>query len=242
MLLKCLSIQQPFANWVMWGRKPVENRGRTWLKDRDWQREGPVLLGIHASRRLTSLNEIPVLGWWKDPAEWPVGVVLGVVDVRTICCPDDLPADVQGDPHVIDDAENWCWVLDNPRALKEFVPAPGQAWLFNVNVPDKLLPAGVVPNVTAPPLEPARRPAAPPKVEGPSRMTHRDLNDSQKALLSELYAEANCKSSDNLPYTEAFERLYSQFLIGAGVSLHRHFVWKALCNVRKAGKLDRKVR
>lgn len=72
-------------------------------------------------------------------------------------------------------------------------------------------------------------------------LTHLDLHDTQLEVLSELYAEANC-TLDDLPYTEAFERLYSQFLARAGVSLDRHYVWKALCNARKAGKLVRKKR
>jgi hypothetical protein len=48
MRLKCLSIQQPWADLIMSGRKQVENRSWAWLKDRDWRREGSVLLGIHA--------------------------------------------------------------------------------------------------------------------------------------------------------------------------------------------------
>jgi hypothetical protein len=71
--------------------------------------------------------------------------------------------------------------------------------------------------------------------------THLDLSDSQIDVLSELYAEAPC-TLDDLPYSEEFERLYSQFLTRAGLSLDRHYVWKALCNARKAGKLVRKVR
>ena len=72
-------------------------------------------------------------------------------------------------------------------------------------------------------------------------MTHLDLNDSQIDVLSELYAEANC-TLDDLPYTEEFERLYSEFLTRAGVSLDRHDVQKTLCNARKASKLVRKER
>ncbi len=60
-------------------------------------------------------------------------------------------------------------------------------------------------------------------------------------MLSELYAQANCTLND-LPYTEEFERLYSQFLMRASVSLERHYVWRALCNARKASKLVRKER
>jgi hypothetical protein len=73
-------------------------------------------------------------------------------------------------------------------------------------------------------------------------MTHLDLNESQIDVLSELYAEAACKSSDDLPYTPEFEQLYSQFLARTGISLDRHYVWKALCNARKASKLVRKER
>lgn len=72
-------------------------------------------------------------------------------------------------------------------------------------------------------------------------MTHLDLNDAQLDVLAELYAETDC-TLDDLPYTDAFERLYLQFLTRAGVSLERHYVWKALCNARKSSKLVRKER
>lgn len=71
--------------------------------------------------------------------------------------------------------------------------------------------------------------------------THLDLSSSQIDILAELYAE--CEATlDDLPYTDEFERLYSQFLARAGVSLDRHGVWRALSNARKAGKLVRKER
>jgi hypothetical protein len=53
------------------------------------------------------------------------------------------------------------------------------------------------------------------------------------------YAETTC-SLDDLPYTEEFEQLYSQFLSRTGLIIERHYIWKALCNCRKAGKLVRK--
>jgi hypothetical protein len=72
-------------------------------------------------------------------------------------------------------------------------------------------------------------------------MTHLDLDDSQIDVLSQLYAEGD-GTLDDLPYTDGFERLYSQFLTRAGVSLDSHYVWKALCNARKASKVLRKQR
>ena len=71
--------------------------------------------------------------------------------------------------------------------------------------------------------------------------THLDLSDSQIDILAELYAECDT-TLDDLPYTDAFERLYLQFLTRAGVSLDRHGVWRALSNARKASKLVRKER
>jgi hypothetical protein len=77
--------------------------------------------------------------------------------------------------------------------------------------------------------------------EGLQMTTHRDLTEAQVDILVELYADADC-TLDDLPYTDAFEQLCSQFWSRAGVSLDRHYVWKALCNARKASKLMRKER
>lgn len=95
---------------------------------------------------------------------------------------------------------------------------------------------GVTETQTPPPCDRSRS-----AMEDTPMATHLDLNESQIDLLSELYAEADC-TLDDLPYTDEFERLYAQFLARSGVSLDRHYVWKALCNARKARKLVRKER
>jgi hypothetical protein len=148
MLLRCLSVRQPYAELIMSGAKRVENRSRTYLKDRDWHREGPLLLGIHASRQRAPLTEEEldeIMPRRRDGAAMRGGVVLGVVDVLSICRPADLPAELRRHRHVNHDADNWCWVLGNPRRLTKPVEASGQAWLFNVRVPNGRLPAGVRP-------------------------------------------------------------------------------------------------
>jgi hypothetical protein len=71
--------------------------------------------------------------------------------------------------------------------------------------------------------------------------THLDLSDQHGEILAELYSDCNA-TLDDLPYTDAFEQLYSQFLLRAGVTLDRHGLWRALSNARKAGKLARKAR
>jgi hypothetical protein len=149
MLLKCLSIQQPFVELIMDGRKRVENRSWTWMKDRNWAKDGPVVLGIHASTRMAVFND-EVLdelfpGWDEgDGVTVPVGCVVGVVDLVCICRPRELPADLRDHDFVNDDPDSWSWVLSNPRRLTETFAATGNARLFNVEVPDELLPTSVI--------------------------------------------------------------------------------------------------
>ena len=58
MKIPCLSVLQPLADDIMTGLKNVENRGWTWLKDRDWAKEGPILIGIQSSTNKGMWNSI----------------------------------------------------------------------------------------------------------------------------------------------------------------------------------------
>src|SRR5262245_29872116 len=96
MKLPCPSIQQPFAEDVYNGRKPVENRGWTWMQDRDWAKEGPVRLGIHASSNRSRWDELTEeerdeICSESNLDEPPFGSVVGVADLLEICRAHDLP-------------------------------------------------------------------------------------------------------------------------------------------------------
>ena len=71
--------------------------------------------------------------------------------------------------------------------------------------------------------------------------SHQGLNDFQRELLAEIYAECDT-TLDALPYTDAFGNLYIEFLRRANVAMDRHSVWRALSNSRKASTLIRKDR
>jgi hypothetical protein len=147
MLLKCLSIQQPFTELIMLGRKRVENRGWTWMKERNWRDEGSVLLGIHASRKMACVAAEDLDEWfpgWNDGdgIQLPFGSVVGVVELLSICRPADLPVALRGHEFVNRHSDNWCWVLTNPQRLVKPFPATGNARLFNVKIPDHRLPRG----------------------------------------------------------------------------------------------------
>jgi hypothetical protein len=143
-----LSIQQPFTELILQGRKQVENRSWTWMKDRNWAREGPILLGLHASTKMAYVPHEKLDEWFPgwdegEPIEVPLGCVIGVVDLICICRPSDLPPALSGHEFVNQRPDNWCWVFSNPRRLDEPFPATGNARLFNVEIPDERLPASV---------------------------------------------------------------------------------------------------
>jgi len=79
MLLKCLSIQQPWADLIISGKKRVENRTWRWMARRNWQQDGSVPLAIHASgglgtwRGLSEKERDQYLPEWRangGPGQW----------------------------------------------------------------------------------------------------------------------------------------------------------------------------
>lgn len=72
-------------------------------------------------------------------------------------------------------------------------------------------------------------------------MTHLDLGDEQLSVLADCYADSFL-APDRLPYTKQYEVLCERFRERTGLQINRHYVWRALCNLRKANKLARKGR
>ena len=146
MRLKCISIQQPWADLILDGSKRVENRSRTWKAAQNHLKSGAkVQLGIHASSSLSVWNELEkeeryrLAPKWSEDDSSASGAVVGLVDLIDICRPKQLTARLQTHKFT-DDKYEWCWVLANPRRLLEPFQARGNAWLFNVDVPQRLLP------------------------------------------------------------------------------------------------------
>jgi hypothetical protein len=72
-------------------------------------------------------------------------------------------------------------------------------------------------------------------------MVQTSLEPWQEDILTELYCES-AMTVDELPYTDEFERLYTQFVGRTNLTWNRNRVWRALSNCRKASKLVRKTR
>lgn len=72
-------------------------------------------------------------------------------------------------------------------------------------------------------------------------MPRLNLSNSQKNIVADLYARTRF-TVDDLPYTDEFERLHSEFESWSGRSISKHDFWRALSNARKANRLVRKER
>ncbi len=117
MLLKCLSIRQPYCAAILTGQKTEEFRSKRTLYR--------GLLAIHAPLTLA-------VGGFSDFPNFRAdkvvtGAVLGLVELV------DCQEEVYGD--------SFAWILARPRWLKRPLSLKGKLNLFTVEIPDELLPA-----------------------------------------------------------------------------------------------------
>jgi hypothetical protein len=110
-LVRTLTIRQPWAEWIITGEKDVENR--------TWSTSHRRPLGIHAGRSVVALREMGL-----DPAD-----VVELVDV------------VHDHPSRWALEDCWHWLVRRPQRLPEPMPLRGALGLFTVDVPASLLPA-----------------------------------------------------------------------------------------------------
>jgi hypothetical protein len=145
--LTCLSIQQPWADLILDGKKQIENRNWPWTYAQDLLKAGKkVTMGIHVSSSLTiwrDLNEAQrqyYADGWSDEAAFAGGVVAGIADVVRICRWKDLPPHLQRHRYTQKEFA-WHWELANPRRLREPFRWPGNTRTFTATVPRRFLPA-----------------------------------------------------------------------------------------------------
>jgi hypothetical protein len=145
----CLSIQQPWVDLILDGKKQVENRSRIWIEAAERIEAGEtVTLAVHASSSLSvwnSLSEVQrndYASTW-GPENSTRGAILGMVDVVKFCRPRDLPVELRDHKFAHKNSTNWCWILANPRKLREPFVTKGNTWIFHVDIPRRLLPSDV---------------------------------------------------------------------------------------------------
>jgi hypothetical protein len=114
-LMKALTIRQPWAWAILNAGKDVENRS--------WPTKHRGPLAIHAAKARPTARERARLASMgvTVPDELPVGVVLGTV--RVVDC-------VRRHPSKWGERESWKWVLERPRRLATPKRASGRRMLW----------------------------------------------------------------------------------------------------------------
>lgn len=125
MEMKAISIQQPWAHYIVTGHKPVENR--SWPT----RHRGPIL--IHASKTfdyqgyewiITNRNKLNVSYpfFMPSPVHFKTGGIIGKANLVRMCKKHDSPWFFG----------SWGWVFEDPEEMK-FMPIKGQLGIFTVN-------------------------------------------------------------------------------------------------------------
>lgn len=127
----CLSVQQPWASFLISGIK--QHEGRTWYTPHRGR------LWIHAGGKIPTQQEISQLenstriikqvNYIKFPEQYPTGVLLGCVDVID-CLPQEeyqlqYPNGESGSPYVL--------ICENPQELKIKFPMKGKLKIFKLD-------------------------------------------------------------------------------------------------------------
>ena len=140
MQIKAITLWQPWASLVVAGHKRFETRSwRTGYR-------GP--LAIHASKRepgharklacaeRTFSNALIAMGL-RDLDLWPRGVMLGVVQLATVCTTESIRPTLTFEELAFGDYRNgrYAWKLLNPIPFPEPIPIRGRQGLWNWTVP-----------------------------------------------------------------------------------------------------------
>lgn len=108
--MKCLSVKQPFADWILQGIKPRELRSY------------PIK---HRGRLLIHSSKVPAVEFMKlygiDSSKFRNGMILGVAHVTTA---------IQYSPG------DWAWIMEPLKIFEHGIKYSGKLGLFDVNVED----------------------------------------------------------------------------------------------------------
>ncbi|NXX92010.1 CX04A protein, partial [Centropus bengalensis] len=155
MRVGCLSFRQPYAGLVLNGVKTVETRWRPLLAGYE-----SCTLAVHIAiadwqdgawreilRDRLGLEEKQLQELLDDGEKFGRGVIAGLIDIGvTSLYPENLP------PEEILEMENkavlsnleqkYLTVVSNPRWLLEPIPARGRKGVWQVDIPEELIPSG----------------------------------------------------------------------------------------------------
>ncbi|XP_046505160.1 protein EOLA1 isoform X1 [Equus quagga] len=155
MKFNCLSFRQPYAGFVLNGVKTVETRWRPLLSS---HRDCTIAIHIaHRDWEDAAWRELLVERLGRTPAQiqallqegekYGRGVIAGLVDIgETLQCPENLDPDevveLENQAVLTNLKQKFLTVLSNPRWLLEPIPRKGGKDVFQVDIPEHLIPLG----------------------------------------------------------------------------------------------------
>ncbi|XP_057351651.1 uncharacterized protein LOC130681896 isoform X2 [Manis pentadactyla] len=155
MTFGCLSFRQPYAGFVLNGVKTVETRWHPLLSGyrsctiaihiavRDW--EDATWRKLLVDRLGVTPAQLEAL--LREGEKYGRGVVAGLVDIGdTVRCPEllapDEAAHLESQAVLADLKHKYLTTLANPRWLLEPIPRRGGKDVFQVDIPEHLIPSG----------------------------------------------------------------------------------------------------
>ncbi|XP_006869796.1 PREDICTED: protein CXorf40A homolog [Chrysochloris asiatica] len=155
MKFDCLSFRQPYAGLVLNRVKTLETRWRPLLRGHSSR-----TLAVHIARRdweddtwrevlqdRLGMTPAQIQALLQDGERFGRGVIAGLVDVgETVQCPEDLApeeaAELETQALLPGLQHKYLTTLSNPRWLREPIPRAGGKDLFQVDIPEHLIPSG----------------------------------------------------------------------------------------------------
>ncbi|XP_020656675.2 protein EOLA1 [Pogona vitticeps] len=153
MKFPCLSFRQPFAGLVLNEVKTIETRWRPLLAEykactlavhiafKDWDDETwKDILTNRLGMTPTQIEEL-----LEDGEKFGRGVIAGLIDIgETSQCTEDLPPEdilvLENKAILLGLEQKYLTVVSNPRWLLEPIPARGHKDVWQVDIPEELIP------------------------------------------------------------------------------------------------------
>ncbi|XP_048815899.1 protein EOLA1-like [Lagopus muta] len=154
MKVGCLSFRQPYAGLVLNRIKTIETRWRPVLAKyrnrtvavhiavKDWEDES--WRAILLERWGMTLQEVQEL--LEKGEQFGRGVIAGLIDIgETSLYPEDVPPEktleLENKAVLSNLEQKYLTVVSNPRWLLEPIPAKGSRGVWQVDIPDELIPS-----------------------------------------------------------------------------------------------------
>ncbi|NWU98581.1 CX04A protein, partial [Upupa epops] len=154
MKLGCLSFRQPYAGLLLNKVKTIETRWRPLLAKyrdctvavhialRDW--EGETWREILLNRLGMTPQQLQDL--LDEGEKFGRGVIAGLIDIgETLLCPENLPSEkileLENKAVLSNVEQKYLTVVSNPRWLLEPIPARGARGVWQVDIPEELIPS-----------------------------------------------------------------------------------------------------